>query len=348
MKRVDFFLRTLGAIDRFKARPTRSSLLWKDHLSLLWGERIREDQGGCRGLPGGCCGHPCDRWWWLGLGGGQGEEDSWRVLECVLEMGPAACWWVRSGGWGKKEYRTSSWWRMLPLPEIGTLGEEHIWSKQSRLRLWPCRCWDVWPTAKWRCPMWSQMQGLERESHPGPSHSGREDRERGGLERRLRVDQDCGGHDREDVATKEANTGEVGGRLARGLSSRSIHESFPGSWESRREASTPYSKFRVWTRRLKNKCLLGRLCFGVRGLTLFKKIFAQINKNFCSHIPLHVFRLTYINIETSHYKFKWLQKTQFPVYCKHGHFRVTLLRCSSRSAQWNLNAIAALPAIIHL
>lgn len=68
-----------------------------------------------------------------------------------------------------------------------------------------------------------------RESHPGPSHSGREDRERGRLERRLGVDQDCGGRDREDVATKEANTGEVGGHLARGLSSRSIHEAFPGS-----------------------------------------------------------------------------------------------------------------------
>ena len=77
--------------------------------------------------------------------------------------------------------------------------------------------------------MCSQMQGLERENRQGPSHSGREDRERGGLEWRLGVVQDCGGGDREDVATKEANTGEEGGHLARGLSSRSIHKSFPSS-----------------------------------------------------------------------------------------------------------------------
>ena len=29
----------------------------------------------------------------------------------------------------------SSWWRMAPLPETGTLGEEDIWRKQSRLLL---------------------------------------------------------------------------------------------------------------------------------------------------------------------------------------------------------------------
>lgn len=74
-----------------------------------------------------------------------------------------------------------------------------------------------------------KSSGARESCHPGPSHSGREDRERGGLERRLGVDQDCRGRDREDVATEEANTGEVGGHLARGLSSRSIHEAFPGS-----------------------------------------------------------------------------------------------------------------------